>query len=193
MIKRLAKIIRIITVAPLMALFMLVTLYLQDPMLFGRPVNFVLAVLFLVVFPLLAYPLQPLIKKYKDKGRKGQRTLALIFAVAGYIFGCLITIFIQAPKNIWIIYLCYLLSGIFVVLSNKLFHFKASGHACGVTGPFTLLLYFGQSCGFFGIPILALTWLSSLYMKRHTNLQLIVGAVIPSISLVIVLMIISIV
>lgn len=191
--KILAKIIRVITVAPLMALTMLLILFLRRPLMFGSPAVFVLSVLFLVIFPLLAYPLQPFIKGYKDKGRDGQRTLAIIFSVAGYVCGCLTAVFLHAPKNIWVIYLSYLISGILVMLLNKLCHFKASGHSCGVTGPFVLLIYFGQPSGYIGIPVLALAWLSSLKMKRHTNMQLIGGAMIPIIALGITLLLCSIV
>ena len=177
--KKLAKIIRILTVAPAMALVLLLILYLRSPLLFGSPVNFLLSVLFLVIFPLLAYPLQPFIKRFKDKGREGQRILAIYFAVLGYVGGCLSAFILQAPKNIWIIYLTYLFSGILILLFTKLLHFKASGHACGITGPFALLIYFGQPIGWSGIPVLALAWLSSLTMKRHTNRQLIAGSMIP--------------
>lgn len=183
-----AKTIRVLTVAPVMALVMLLTLYLHSPLLFGSRANFAFSVLFLVVFPLLGYPLQPLIKKYKDKGREGQRMLAIDFAVSGYIGGCLSAMLLHAPKSVWIIYLSYLFSGILVMLTNKFFHFKASGHACGVAGPFALLAYFGQSLGFWGIPVLALVFLSSLQMKRHTVLQLICGTVIPIVALGIVIM-----
>ncbi len=177
--KRLTYIIRVITVAPVMALVMLLILYLKSPALFGSPLHFALLVLFLVVLPLSAYPLQPLIKKFKDKGREGQRTLAMIFAVAGYVLGCLFALIFGAPKDVLVIFLSYLLSGFFVALINKLFHFKASGHACGVTGPFLLLVYFGHPIGYIGFAFLALAWASSLYMKRHTNLQLAAGGAIP--------------
>lgn len=190
-LNKLAKIIRILTVAPFMALVMLVALYLYNRQLFGSPVNFMLAVVFLVLFPLLAYPIQPLIRKYRDKGREGQRTLAIFFAVAGYIGGCLSAFLLQAPKSILIIYLSYMLSGVLVMLLNKAIHFKASGHACGITGPFAILVYFGHAIGYLGIPILALVWLSSLKMKRHTSLQFIGGAVIPFAALSIVISLIS--
>ena len=182
-----AKVIRVLTVAPVMAMVMLLTLYLRNPLLFGRRVNLALSILFLVVFPLLAYPLQPLLKKYRGKGREGQRTLAIDFAVSGYIGGSLSAILLRAPKSLWIIYLSYLLSGILVMLTNKLFHFRASGHACGVAGPFAILVYFEQPFGFYGIPVLALVFLSSLQLKRHTILQLICGAVIPIVALGIVI------
>lgn len=176
---KLAKLIRILTVAPVMAMLMLIILYVHDRVLFGDRVNFVLLIVFLVVFPLLAYPLQPFIKKYKEKGREGQRALAIVFAVAGYVGGCLSALLLHAPKSVWIIYLSYLVSGMLVGLTNKWLHFRASGHSCGVTGPFAILICFGQTCGYLGIPVLALVWLSSLQMKRHTNRQLIGGALIP--------------
>jgi len=176
--KKFAYIIRILTVAPLMALVMLLVLY-THPQFFGSTAVFLLVVLFLVIFPLLGYPLQRFIPKYKDKGRDGQRALAFIFAVAGYILGCLVAIFLPTPRNVLIIYFSYLLSGSITMAINKLFHFKASGHACGITGPFTLLVYFGSAAGYIGIPVLALAWLSSIHMKRHTHLQLLVGALIP--------------
>ena len=177
--KKIAYILRVITVAPIMALLMLLILYLRDPLLFGNTLHFALSVLFLVVLPLSAYPLQPLVKKYKDKGREGQRTLALIFAVAGYVLGCLSALIFGAPQDVLVIFLSYLLSGAFVAIFNKIFHFRASGHACGVTGPFLLLVYFGQPIGYIGFAFLILAWMSSLYMKRHTNMQLTVGAAIP--------------
>jgi hypothetical protein len=180
MLKKLAYIVRVLTVAPLMALVMLLVLYFGDPGFFGGTAAFIQMALFLVVLPLLAYPLQPLIKPYKEKGRDGQRTLAIIFAVAGYVLGCICALIFQAPGNVLVIYLSYLMSGGGVMLINKLLHFRASGHACGITGPFALLVYFGHTCGYFiGAPVLAVAWLSSLYMKRHTNAQFITGAVIP--------------
>lgn len=180
---RMAKAIRIMTVAPLMALVMLLLLFLKDAKLYGNPLHFGLLILFLVAFPLLAYPLQPLIPKYKDLGREGQRTLAIFFAVAGYILGCLSAVLMHAPKSVWLIYLSYLLSGALVMLINKLFHFRASGHACGVTGPFAILVLFGEHVGFLGIPILVLVSFSSLLMKRHTIPQLICGTIIPFVAL----------
>ena len=179
MIQKLAKILRILTVAPIMALIMLVTLYIKDSEMFGGVIVFALSILFLTLFPLLAYPLQPFIKYYKNKGREGQRTLAMIFAVAGYLGGCLSALLMHSAKNMWIIYLCYLLSGALIILFNKLFHFKASGHTCGVAGPFAILVYFGQSIGYLGIIVLAIVWWSSLKIKRHTIWQLIGGTLIP--------------
>ncbi len=177
--KKFSYIIRVLTVAPLMALVMLLILYFRDPSFFGSFTVFALAIVFLVIFPLLAYPLQRFSPKYKDKGRDGQRTLAFVFAVAGYVFGCLLALFLPTSPSVLIIYASYLLSGGIAMALNRLMHFQASGHACGVTGPFILLVYFGSAAGYIGFAVLAAAWASSIYMKRHTHLQLLIGALIP--------------
>jgi hypothetical protein len=182
--EKIAYIVRIITVAPIMALVLLLTLFLREPQTFGDRSTFVMNIVFLVIIPLLAYPLQPLFRKFKDGGREGQRKLAMLFAVAGYISGLIFAIASGATQDILVIYISYLISGLLVALTNKVLHFRASGHACGVAGPFILLIYFGQPIGYLGIGVLAITWLASLYMKRHTWLQLLAGNTIPFISLV---------
>ena len=58
--QKLAYVTRVVTVAPIMALVLLVTLYLRAPQLFGNLLSFAATVFFLVGLPLLAYPLQPL-------------------------------------------------------------------------------------------------------------------------------------
>jgi hypothetical protein len=189
MLNKLAKFVRVISVAPIMALPLLLILYFKEPAFYGNIINLILSIFFLTVLPLLAYPLQPLFKKYKDGGREGQRSLAIIFAVAGYVFGCISAAIFSAPLNVWIIYIAYLLSGALVMLINKVFHFKASGHACGITGPSLLLLYFGQPWGYIGAAVLLLAWLSSLYMKRHTTMQFIAGALLPVAALIIIILV----
>jgi hypothetical protein len=187
--EKLAYIIRVLTVAPIMALVLLITLYLRAPQTFGGPLTFAATIFFLTGLPLLAYPLQPLFKKFRDDGREGQRKLAMLFAVAGYIGGLIFAIATGATQDVLVIYIAYLISGSLVALTNKVLHFRASGHACGVAGPFLLLIYFGQPIGYFGIAVLAITWLASLYMKRHTWLQLLAGNTIPFISLAMISMV----
>lgn len=189
MLDKLAKFIRVISVAPIMVLPLLFILFFNDQYFFGNIINFILSIFFLTVLPLLAYPLQPLFKKYRDGGREGQRSLAIVFAVAGYIFGCISAAILRAPLNVWIIYLAYLLSGALVMIINKAFHFKASGHACGIAGPSILLVYFGQVCGLFGAAVLVAAWLSSLYMKRHTTMQFVVGTIIPFLALGVIILV----
>ena len=176
----LAKIVRILTVAPIMALATLITLFVFNASLFWGTHLFVLAIIFLCILPLLAYPLQPIIPHFKDKGREGQRNLAMIFAVSGYVLGCLTNLFLSASPALWFIYLSYLFSGALIVLTNKLLKLRASAHACGIVGPTALLMYFGVLFAFIPGIILYLGALwASVRMKRHTWQQFIGGAIIP--------------
>ena len=185
-VRILAKALRILTLAPVMALATLTTLFISDTALFGKPYLFILAIVFLCVLPLLAYPCQPIVPHFKDKGREGQRTLAMIFAVSGYVLGCITNLFLSAPISLWFIYVIYLLSGIIIVLLNKAFGLRASAHACGIAGPTALLMYFGVY--FAVIPGLVLyfsaLW-ASIFMKRHTLPQFIGGAAVPLCMLVV--------
>lgn len=188
--KKIAYSLRVVTVPPFMALIMLFGLYFCVPGFYGGFAAFVLSVVFLVVFPLLGYPLQPLIKSYKDKGREGQRKLAILFAVSGYILGLLFAVLLRASVNVLIIFLSYFISGLLIMLSGKVFHFKASGHACGVAGPFILLVYFGLQWGIFaGIVLLSAAWVCSKYMGRHSHPQLAAGTLIPFVALGIIILI----
>ena len=79
--KKSYKIIRVLTVAPLMALLAMIAFYLVKPEVFPSTRNFILSIICLTVLPLTAYPLQPLIPGFKDQGREGQRNLAIVMAI----------------------------------------------------------------------------------------------------------------
>ncbi len=176
-----AKIIRVLTVAPVMALMSLITVFAVKPTAFdGRWLLFLLAALFLTVLPLLAYPLQPIIPGFKGKGREGQRNLAMLFANGGYILGCITNIFMDAPRELWIIYLEYLISGMLILIFNKVFHLRASAHACGVIGPAAMLFSFGIHAALIvGVVLWAAALWGSISMNRHTLPQFIGGSIIP--------------
>ena len=185
MLLKVAKTIRTCTTASIMATIMLAVIYVTKPQIYGEVRNMIVAFLFLGLFPILAYPLQKYIPQYKDKGRDGQRNLAMIFSVFGYILGCSINLFFNAPLEMWIIYLGYLISGVCILLINKLFHLRASGHACGVAGPIMLLIVFGVPALIPGVVLLIIVWWASLIMKRHTFAQLVGGTAIPLIAVAI--------
>lgn len=181
------KTVRVLTVAPIMALATLITLWLLVPSVFdGRMGLFLLAILFLTVLPLLAYPLQPLIPGFKGKGREAQRNLAMLFAVGGYILGCITNLFLDAPPQLWLVYLEYLLSGLVILILNKVFHLRASAHACGVAGPAVMLAYFGVYAALIvGAVLYAAAFWASIMMKRHTWQQYLGGTVVPIMVLII--------
>ncbi len=141
--KKLSKLIRRFTVPPIFAAGLLIIVYAVYPSYFGTVWQLFAGLFFLALFPTLAYPLQKFIPHFKDRGREGQRTLAMIFSFSGYLLGTLVTLVTVAPIELLAIYLAYLLCGIGVVLLNKIIRLKASGHACGIVGPIIMLIYFG--------------------------------------------------
>ena len=62
---------------------------------------------------------------------------------------------------------------------NKVLRVKASGHACGISGPFTLAtVYFGWIAAAIGVATLILVYFASIKMGRHTTSQYITGSLI---------------
>lgn len=172
--------IRKITVAPIMAAVMLTAFFLFTPEIFQSAFMYILSLFFLGFLPMLAYPMQKYIPPYKNKGRDGQRSLAMIFAVSGYVLGIAAGLFAHAPKGIILIYLEYLLSGMTILLFNKCFHRKISGHACGVFAPIGLFIYFKlYICAAIAILSAVVVYIASLQTKRHTLSQLIGGSIVP--------------
>ncbi len=177
---KISLVIRKITVPPVFAATLLIIAYVMHPSYFGSLWHLFGGLFFLCGLPLLAYPLQRFIPHFKDKGRDGQRSLAMIFSAVGYLIGTLVSFIAQAPFQLKVIYLEYLLCGISMLVINKVFKLKASGHACGVVGPVFMMIYFGMYipaavCTLLIIPV----YVSSIRTKRHTAWQLIGGGAIP--------------
>lgn len=183
--------IRILTIAPLMALLTLSLLFWLHPAVFSSTLSFLLSVIFLVAMPVLGYPLQPVLPYFKHQGREGQRNLAMAMAMLGYLCGLAYSVFGGVTKSLLVIYLTYFLSGVGILVFNKLFHIRASGHACGVAGPVALLVYFLGPAALPGILLLALVFYASLKMHRHTLPQLFAGSFISLVSLIIALLLIA--
>ncbi len=177
---KLSLFIRKITVPPVFASLLLILVYIAHPAYFGSAWQFAVGLLCLAVFPLLAYPLQKYIPKFKDKGREGQRTLAMIFSFVGYLSGTVVAFACAVPIQLKIIYLEYLLCGITILVFNKGLKMKASGHTCGIVGPVLLLVYFKQFiAAIVGALLIIPVFISSVKTKRHTPKQLVGGSLIP--------------
>ena len=173
-----ALVIRIITLPPVIAGILVTLLFSLLPGSFGL-LEYVLSLVFLVVLPLLGYPLQRFIPGFKDKGREGQRNLALIMSIIGYIAGFIVALCTNVSGILFIVYLTYLISGALLILFNKGFKIKASGHAGGFAGPLTVAICLLGPWYYIGLSILVLVFWASLVMKRHTLPQLIIGSFIP--------------
>lgn len=179
--------VRKLTVAPVLALLMLAALGALRPGVFGTAAAFCCAVAFLCVLPLLAYPLQRFFPRFRDKGREGQRTLAMLFAVAGYILGLLTGLIMGAPAGLMTIYAEYLLSGALIVVFNKLLRVRLSGHACGVSAPILLLARFDL---WYTVPVgcvlTVLVYIASIRTGRHSLSQLMGGSLVPIAALLLI-------
>ena len=163
---------------------LLIIAYIIYPHYFGSIWHMLGGLVFLCILPLLAYPLQKYIPHFKDKGRDGQRSLAMIFSAVGYLLGTLTAFIADAPAELKIIYLEYLLCGIAMLVLNKVFKLKASGHACGIVGPVLLMLYFKMYIpAIVGTLLIIPVYVSSLKTKRHTAPQLLGGSFIPLVAL----------
>ena len=172
--------VRVLTVAPIMASAFLICMLIHRFEAFTNIWQWLYYLLFIGLFPLLAYPLQKYIPHFKTEGRHGQRILAMIFAVTGYILCCVLNFIFTASAGAWVIILEYLLSGVSIFVFNKALKAKISGHACGVLGPVMLLCYFGLYIqALCGALITALVYIASLKTKRHTLPQLIGGSIVP--------------
>ncbi len=171
-----AKTLRIVTIPPLLVAAMLTILYIFRPTIFGSITDLLVGIMSLAVIPTLAYPLQPLLPKYKNSGRDAQRKLAFIFSPVGYAIGFIYAMAANVSIELKFIFGTYLLSVFVLILFNKVFHFKASGHACGVFGPLIHTVYF-MGWGWL-IPCALAVWgvvWSSLYLMRHTKKELFFG------------------
>ena len=175
---RFAKFIRIISLAPIVAFVLISLVFFLRPGSFDV-IQYALGIVFLSVLPLLAYPLQKCFPAFRDKGREGQRNLAMIFAVAGYISGIICALCTGVRGVLLVIYFTYLFSGLLIVLFNKGFKIKASGHACGVAGPVAVSIVMLGPWWYFGLAFLVLVFWACLRLKRHTVSQLIIGSSIP--------------
>ena len=181
------KIIRKITVPPTFAATLLIIVYITHTNYFGSIWHLIGALFFLAALPTLAYPLQKFIPRYKDRGREGQRSLAMIFSFLGYLLGTLTAFIGSAPVELKIIYVEYLLCGVGMILLNKVFKLKASGHACGIVGPVIMLVYFGLYIpAILGLALVLPVYISSVRTKQHTLPQLIGGSAIPAVVLIII-------
>lgn len=182
--RALAKALRIITVAPFMA-FAAFTVMLLCGGVFNNISEYIWTLFFMTLLPLTAYPLQKILPPFKYKGRNGQRTLAMIMANVGYILSIGYAIVADISPKLAAVFVTYVLSGASILIINKVFKFKASGHACGAAGPVGVLIYFlgatpqGMISLLLGGGLLAAVLWGTIKTHSHTASQFIVGGMIP--------------
>ncbi len=171
-----AKIIRIISVPPVMITLLLVILNTTRPDIFRNNVEVLTSIILLGIVPVLAYPFQLLSSSLEDRGRIMQRKLAFIFSLIGYATALLWAILVHTSKELLMICATYFISVVILTFFNKVLKKRASGHACSITGPLVFLIYLVDWKLIFPCLIIAtLIFWSSLYLQRHTKTDLFYG------------------
>lgn len=187
-----AKAVRIIAAPHFMAILLATLLYISmGDTAFANRLHYIEALFTLGLLPMVSYLICAIIPSLRKKGRKIERTLAIVFSVLGYIMGTMFSLLGGGTAVESTLYLTYLISGAATALLSFVIHFRASGHTCGVSGPAAMLVYY---LGFAFIPMFALlipVFMSSLKLGRHSIAQLIVGCVVPTVSMFLAILIVS--
>ncbi len=183
---KIAHAVRIISVPPVMVAVLIVLLFCLRDDIFATTWEMVVSLLGLTVLPILAYPLSVMIPAIRRKGRDGQRSLAMYLSAVGYLGAFLYGLATGVGAGLMAVYTGYTLSVIILLIANKVFHVRASGHACSVSGP---LVYTGYFLGVWGIAVGVVLWgvilWASLLMKRHTLKEFILGTLTCLVSFLI--------
>lgn len=181
--KKLAKIIRGATVPPAIVTVLFVLLYFLRDDVIPNPLDLALSIFFLAVVPVLAYPLQAIVPAFRPEGQKMKRKLAFILSIMGYIAAFTVSLVRGAVPNLAYIDAVYLCSVLVLTALNVFTPWHASGHACSIVGPIALLAcFFGWKAILAGAAVIALSFWSSVYLKRHTVREYLLGAISPLLS-----------
>lgn len=182
MITKIAKTIRFITVPPIVVTVELILLlFFED--VFPTVLDFWLALICLAIVPVLAYPLQKIVPAFRHGGQGMQRRLAFILSPLGYIAAVVCSVVRDAIPNLLYISVVYLVSVILLLLVNKLTPFHASGHGCSLGGSIILpCLFMGWYAILPGVLLFGLAFWASVYLKRHTPREFLLGALCSAIS-----------
>ena len=180
--KPVAKLIRFITVPPIIVtLELLLLLFFEN--VFPQLLDFWLALFFLAIVPSLAYPLQKIVPSWRKKGQKMQRKLAFVLSPVGYISAVVCSIVRDAIPNLLYISVVYLVSVVMLIAMNKLTPWHASGHGCVLCGSvFLPCLFMGWIAFIPGALFFAAAFWASVYLKRHTVREFLLGASCSALS-----------
>ncbi len=180
---RIDKLIRGITIPPIVAGVMVLLLYFASHSIDLK--DFVIAEICLVFIPFLAYPYGIIAHGNKDV-RETQRNAALILSGVGYAVGFVCTFIFSSSIAMRVLFSAYIISIAGLLFINKVIKFKASGHSCSTTAPIVMLTWqMGTIAVIPGVLLITAVYFSSLKLKRHTLTQLIVGSFISLVAAIV--------
>ena len=173
-----AEIIRIITIPPIEALVMLLILYGAKREVFGNLKRLMMAVIFLSVIPICAYPMASG-KRRGESDRNKQRNMAFAFNFLSYLAGMLMGYAMGCTRMLQWILNSYFLVVLILTIINKGFKIRASGHACSCTFPYLVLSYFfGNKAAVICLILYLAEFWASVTLKRHTIQEYLGGTVV---------------
>lgn len=176
--EKIAKVIRVVTVPPILILIMLSILFCSFGEVFATAGEFVIAVVFLSFVPACAYPLAKIRKGTCENSREGQRNMAFILNFGGYLLALIIGKIIGCSEMLMCILVSFFLAVMVLTFLNKVCKIKASGHACSCTLPYLLLSYwFGGAAAVICIIFYGIEFWASVELKRHTVSEFIAGSI----------------
>lgn len=183
----LAKIIRVVTVPPVMVGTLIIFLSTLRTDVFAGFGESLCTLLFLAVIPVMAYPVSAVIPSIRAKGREGQRNLAFLLSFVGYSGGMIYALLSHVSKPLFIVFGTYFLSVIVLTVMNKGLRIRASGHACSIAGPIGLVCYFlPPVCVVASLVLYGVIFWASVHMGRHTVKEFIWGSLSSPLSLALV-------
>ncbi|CEG13514.1 Phosphoesterase PA-phosphatase related protein [groundwater metagenome] len=170
--------------APLLAIP--VFFILNFVFLHGLNGNFVgiefISLLFGTILPVVSTIIAVELKKRNNENteydlpHKEDRVIPYMLAIISYLTGTIVLYFFNAPLLTIGLMFCYFSNTLIAFLIN--FCYKISAHSMGVTGPTTALVFAFGYIGFIYTLILPFVMWSRIYLKKHTVLQVITGALL---------------
>ena len=178
-----AKFIRVITIPAMTSGCAMTLLWLSDTVIYARVLDYVMVMLGLTVIPLLSYGVSAAVPSLRKTGREGQRKMAMYFSAAGYVISFAYAMLMPTTAPYRAMTGTYVISIVLLLVLNKGFHFKASGHACSTVGPLVAMSYFlGGWTVPAGLVICALVIWSSMELKQHRFGELMTGSAVSGLA-----------
>jgi len=143
----------------------------------NRLTGYAWAMLFLCIIPLCSLFFYIPVKDEETQVTvHRQRIASFIIMLISYPAGWLVLALIGAPRIFTAVAVIYTFVTLGLIIFNLLLHYKASGHAAGVSGPVAIMIYI---YGIIATPLLVLlplvTW-ARLAAEGHNLWQTVVGA-----------------
>ncbi|MGN1192404.1 MAG: hypothetical protein ACI4S0_06990 [Dorea sp.] len=175
---KIAQIVRIVTVPPVLILVMLLILFGTLGERFALVDELIMAVIFLSLVPACAYPMAKLRKTTEEDSRETQRNMAFVLNLGGYLSALVAGEIMKCSEMLMCVLFSYLLAVLILTFLNKICKIRASGHACSCTLPYLFLSYWLKGVTVLICMILyGIEFWASVHLKRHTVSEFLAGSI----------------